>query len=580
MKLECKPIAAVVACALASHVAKADEKEELLKLRNTTLNLIEMLVEQGVLDKQKAEKMIQQAEKKAVEEAKAEAGKAAQAPLPAETSAAKSKGVVRVTYVPEFVKDEIRQEVRKELRDDVVKEVKSQAKQEKWGVPAALPDWVNRFKPFGDFRVRYEDDFFGSGNLANTYNDWPAINRAGGIGKVGNAYRNTTYDRQRYRIRLRFGLESQIADSLKAVVRLTTSNDRNPISNLQSLGQYGQQYDIALDRAFLQYDYRDGKGRDWLTLWAGRTPNPWLSTDNLFDPDLSFEGFAGTFRLPFGPDTVGAEPIKVPNTSMPQQLNLGYTQPNQVYLTMGGFPLQEKVFQSHGKWLWAAQTGVDWLFSGDSRLKAGFGYYSYENISAIPNVLGSRLDDWTAPQFFTQGNSLARISNDGAPSQEPRLMGLAANFNIVDAVVTYDYSGFAPHNIRLTANYSRNIGFDRGEIFRRTGLDIEPKTQAYQVRLDVGQSDIRQFGDWSAWLAYKYLERDSVLDAFTDSNFHLSGTDAKGWVASLNYGLMKNTWANVRWLSSEVIDGTRNTRTGKKNPYGLDVLLVDVNARF
>ena len=63
-------------------VAHAGEKEELLKLRNTTTNLIKQLVKQGVLTDKMADEMIKQAEAdadKQVAETKAVAGKDAAA---------------------------------------------------------------------------------------------------------------------------------------------------------------------------------------------------------------------------------------------------------------------------------------------------------------------------------------------------------------------------------------------------------------------------------------------------------------------------------------------------------------------
>jgi hypothetical protein len=574
MKTDRKPIALLVACALASSAAAAGEKEELLKLKNTTLNLIDLLVQQGILDKQKAEAMVKQAEQDAARQAKAEAEQAAETAAPAggaaagaATAAPVAPGTVRVTYVPDFVKDEIRAEVRKELRDEVVKEVKVHAKEEKWGVPAALPDWVNRFKLSSDFRARYESDFYGDDNQENSYFDWLRINRAGGITKVDDPFRNTTVDRHRYRIRLRLGLDAQIAEHLAAGVRLTTSNDRSPISINQTLGQTGQQYEIALDRAFLRYDWVGSEGTEWMNAWVGRFANPWLSTDNLFDPDLNFEGVAGVFHFPIGP----APAYKVPNPTGRQQINMGWSKPDELFLTVGAFPLQEIELESQDKWMWAAQTGLDWVFADTTRMRAAVAYYDYRNIEAQPNPLGSRVNDWTAPQFFTKGNSLARISNDGDAALEPRLVGLASDFDVFDAVLSFDYAGFGDTHVMLTGNYSKNFGFDRAEILRRTGQDIQPRTTAYQVRLDVGNPDPRQFADWNVWWAYKYLERDAVLDAFTDSNFHLAGTDTKGWMFGVNYGLAKNTWLNARWLSAEAISGP---------PLDVDVLLVDLNSRF
>jgi hypothetical protein len=566
MNLDRKPLALLAACALASP-AGAGEKEELLKLRNTTINLIDILVQQGIIDKDKADRMVKDAEAKASEEAKEQLRAESREAAGRDKAEQVPPGTVRVTYVPDFVKDEIRQDVRKELRDEVVKEVKAQAKEEKWGIPAALPDWVSRIKWSGDLRLRYEDDFYGADNQENSYFDWPRINRAGGITRVDDPFRNTTVDRIRYRMRLRLGMDAQITDGLKAGVRVTTSNDRSPIAIDQTLGQYGQQYEVVLDRAFLQYDYVDGKGRNWLNLWGGRFANPWLSSDNVWDDDLNMEGFVGSFHLPFG----SSEGYKAPNTNIRQQVNAGVSKPNQLFLTLGYAPLQEVEFTSHDKSMWGGQAGLDWVFMDDTRLRAGVAYYDFKNVQALPNALGSRKNDWTAPQFFTKGNSLVRISNDGDLSVEPRLMGLASDFNIVDAVATLDYGGFGSTILSLTGNYSKNIGFDRDQILRRTGRNLAPRTTAWQVRFNVGSPEMNKFADWNLWLAYKYLERDSVLDAYTDSNFHLAGTDAKGWVFGANYGLAKNTWLNVRWMSSQAIDDP---------PLDIDVLLVDLNARF
>jgi hypothetical protein len=84
-------------------------------------------------------------------------------------------------------------------------------------------------------------------------------------------------------------------------------------------------------------------------------------------------------------------------------------------------------------------------------------------------------------------------------------------------------------------------------------------------------AEIRRFADWSVSLAYRYVQRDAVLDAFTDSIFHQGGTNAKGWVLGTQYGLAKNTWLNLRWLSTDAIDGPN---------YSIDTVNLDLNARF
>lgn len=222
------------------------------------------------------------------------------------------------------------------------------------------------------------------------------------------------------------------------------------------------------------------------------------------------------------------------------------------------------------------QLGLDWLFGDESRLKLAAGYYDFENIRARRNPLNSREFDFTAPQFMQQGNSIVRISNAiGETDASPRRVGLASDFDVLNIVGSFDFAQFAPMHVLLTADYAHNFGFDRSFIEREFGNVLEggltPRTDAYQVRMDIGRLNAQKVHDWSVFVAYKYLERDAVLDAFTDSNFHLGGTNAKGWVIGGNYALARKTWLNARWFSADVIDGPK---------YSSDILFVDLNSAF
>ena len=73
------------------------------------------------------------------------------------------------------------------------------------------------------------------------------------------------------------------------------------------------------------------------------------------------------------------------------------------------------------------------------------------------------------------------------------------------------------------------------------------------------------------FLFYKHLEADAVLDAFTESDFHLGGTNTKGWILGARLGLRKNWWLRTRWLTADEIEGPA---------LAIDVLQVDINAAF
>ncbi|WP_221054495.1 putative porin [Methylomonas koyamae] len=545
---------------------QAGEKEELLKLRNTTTNLIKQLVKQGILTDKAANEMIKQAEVEAGQQAAAAKAAGQKEAVPADE--------VRVAYVPDFVKDEIRQQVRSELREEVVGDVMQKAKNEQWGLPNALPEWTRKFKLSGDIRLRSQHDYQAPDNIPNSYLDYQAINDARGVTNAGlDAFYNTTEDRQRFRERLRIGIDANVADSLKAGIRLATGNQRDPVSTNQNLANYGNRYDFTVDRAYLQYDAIDDNKFKWLTLSGGRIKNPWYTgggeftggSELVWDTDLSFEGFAATLRHHLGET---------------DRLMDNGDQSHQAYLTVGAFPLQESSFSSD-KWLLGGQAGMDWLFANQDNLKLGAAYFDYVNMQAKQNTTGSgtcdtnnRANTASRPEFMQGGNTLATICKEGtrlAPGTLPAMVGLASDFNIVNLNASYDMALFAPYHLRFSGDYARNIGFDKQEVSRLYGSAVDAKTTAWQFRADFGWPKAEVAGHWNVFAAYKYVGRDAVLDAFTDSDFHLGGTNFKGWFIGGNYGLMKNVWLTGRWLTADMISGPT---------WGVDVLQMDINTQF
>lgn len=528
---------AVLCTIFLNGAARADEAQSLEQLRNTVINLLEGLVQKGVLTREQAEAMVADAQAKAEATARAKAAQDAE-----------EKGAVRVTYVPETVRKEISDQVRTELRPEVTNDVVAQAKAEKWGVPGALPPWVNNLTFFGDLRVRAQADEYAADNAVNSYLDFSAINSRGGIGRAGTAaLLNTTEDRQRERIRMRFGVNAAITSGVTAGIRLTSGNLTDPVSTNQTLGLSGARYTVAIDQAYLRFDTNSHAEVPWLTVWAGRMPNPWYSTDLVWDSDLQFEGVATTVRMDF---------------------NGSQANPKNVYLTAGAFPLQEIELSTNDKWLYAGQFGVDWSWSPTFRTRLAFAYYYYDNITGILNEPDSSLLDYTAQLFLQKGNTLFDIRNDLDTSTN--LFALAPKYELQDIMVGIDWSAF-DLKMMLTGNYVTNVGYDRQDILRRTGTDVEKRATGYQVEFGVGSTEARFRGNWRAAIEYRYLERDAVVDAFTDSDFHLGGTDAKGYVLKGDWWFRDRTNLSLRYLSSSEIDGP---------PLGIDTLMLDVTGTF
>ena len=58
-------------------------------------------------------------------------------------------------------------------------------------------------------------------------------------------------------------------------------------------------------------------------------------------------------------------------------------------------------------------------------------------------------------------------------------------------------------------------------------------------------------GTWRVGYAYQDLEADAVVGTFTDSDFAAGGTDGKGHVVELNYGLRERLVLGLRYFRNE-----------------------------
>ncbi len=391
---------------------------------------------------------------------------------------------------------------------------------------SGVANWIRRIRWGGDIRLRYEADFFDKDNALLLQPESPS------------ELMNTRIDRHRGRVRARLAMKAQVNDSVEFAARLSTGNEKNPVSTNETFGDYMTNGNVVFDQLYLHW-----KPISEVSVHCGRIPNPWFCSDLVWDPDLNFEGLSAAASIPL-------------------------TRKWKGFLTAGVFPLQEIEFSKKDKWLYAGQVGAEWRPSEILRGKIGLAYYSYQNITGeLNDPLRPGEKDWTAPLFQQKGNTLMDID----PSAGIKT-ALASDYDEFNVTASLDAGMFDPVHVVFLADYVINLGFDRGEVIKRTGNpDVKKQTQGYQVGLTVGYPRVRNFGDWNASLFYKCLEADAVLDAFTDSDFYLGGTNVKGWVLGGEFGLARNVWLRGRWFSADEVEGP---------PLSIDVLLLDLNASF
>ncbi|TGX54897.1 hypothetical protein E5A73_05485 [Sphingomonas gei] len=480
------------------------------------IELLQLLVDEGVLPREKADQLLAKARDAAA--------------LRAQREAPRTAATIDVPYVPETV--------RAQIRDEVKQEVVAQARSEGWIAPNTLPEWTQRISINGDFRIRSELQNFSKDNFP-FFPDVGAINRARGVTNSGGfPLLNSLIDRRRLNYRARINVDANITKEVQVGFRLASGNEPGAVSTNATLGNFFQKDEFWLDRAYIAVTPLKG-----LTFTGGRIANPFLATDMVWDADINPEGVAATARHGFFDDKVA------------------------VFGTAAYFPLEERLLYSDS-FMAGGQLGVEAKPADNLTFTVAGSYYNFQGIQSRKNAPdGSRLNDYTAPLFLEKGNSVFNVRTDGLTT----LAGLASDFDLAigHANLAYDHGDL---RFGLTGEVVKNLALDRAEIARLRG---EPGVPAgdlgWQVRFDAGYPIIRKLGDWHISAAYKRIETDAVVDIFADSDFGLGGTDVKGYAIEGAVGIYDNTSIGVNWLSTDAIN---------RPPFSVDVLQINLVSRF
>lgn len=577
---------------------------------NAMINLVRLLVAQGTITRENGEKLIAEAEREAAEarlaaapSAPATGQMAAQSaagnlPVPAfggyaaGNLAPPPQGTIRVPYIPQVVRDQIRDE----LKAEVLKEASAQG----WASPGkAAPSWVHNLNIYGDMRMRSQSHFYSKDNsdLIPNFQQIVSGDRNSGpvpLDLINNPIpllntRQSQYNLVRYRLRL--GADFKIGSKVRVGVMLGGGNDVSPVASNVSLAGNFADRNFMVHKAFIE-----AKPTEWWTITAGRMTNPFWTTEALFDNDLTLDGFAGELKGPekFGLGNVtlryGAFPLTFGDLNFPNTSNVKTTPPQ--------------------RWMLSAQGEASFNFPGDVLVKTAVGYHHFLNIEGRPSepcalYLGVTecSTDGTAATFVQKGNTLSfirRIAFDPTlpattVQAQPQLLGLTQSFRVLDALLSVKVPLGQDTDATITGHYIRNLGFRRSAACR-FGIAGQPVNnggaggngnicdpvvanrtpyvagnQAFDVQLGVGWAHPDRWGQWRAYIGYRYLESDSLLDALTNDYFRLGGTNVKGFILGSTLGIYDNVTLGARYMSANEISG---------EPLALDVLQLDLNVTF
>jgi hypothetical protein len=562
--------------------------------QNVTVNLINLMVKRGLLTPDDAASLIKQAEQEAdsaraqaaATQAAAEHALAAQtaAPAPTPPPAPAADDTVRVTYVPDVVKQQI--------TDQVTADVMKQTRSENLSAPDNTPDWVKRFRVTGDIRVRYEGDFYPSGNAIGSFTNYNAINTGSGfvIGSTLFPQYDVNQTRDRFRLRARMGADIDLGQNFTAGMRVATGSDDSPVTENQTLGgansaqggNFGK-YQIWLDRAFIKYEIGATPDKD-LSVTIGRFDNPFFHTSMIWADDLGFDGAVvqGKYKVAEGVTpflVAGAFPVF--NTDLNFSTN------------------QSAKFRSEDKYLLASQLGTNWTINKDFSARMAASYYYFANVEGkVSDVITSDAEpgntDDSRPAFAQNGNTYIALRDYQDPTNpshagETQYFGLATPFHEFAFTSQLDFSRFDPFHMWLTGEFVKNLAFDRNAILsdgppslRGPVNNLNDPTDpnsfvggdtGWIVKLNMGKVALEQLWDWNVSLSYRYVQSDATVDGFTDADFggSLVGTNLKGYTLGGNLALSPRVWAGLRWMSADSVAGPA---------YKNDLIQCDINAKF
>ncbi|MEK8050029.1 putative porin [Ideonella sp. DXS22W] len=572
------PVQAQSAAGGANSGANGGERAELERLRATTLGLIDALVSQGLLTRERAEAIVRQASGAAGPAGHAAAADSA-APAWGTPPRPAAAPVVRVPYISETQRAQLREEIRNE--------VLSAARDERWADPRQIPDWTQRIQLEGDLRVRgqaermpgpvYERDA-STGAAIGAPCDVIGGNMPAECFRrqtAGPAWApdllNTGTDRNRLLLRARLGVNAKVSEDVSAGLRLSTGSTSGPTSSSQTLGSGFNKASLVLDRAWLRWEPRYN-----LRLLAGRLANPFMSSDLTWPEDLSFDGVAAQGELTLAPGLYA-------------------------FGTAGAFPLEEFNVDKRDKWLYALQGGVNWAFSSNATLRLGLAVYDFNRIEGVRenDVAPAGARDGTVPYLTSQypgtvrlkGNTLINLRDPSVAATATPVWGLASRFRPVDLTAQLRWTAWDTMALDASLDWVKNTGFDLADIRRRSGLDtldtLARRTNGLQARLALGSGTLASAGDWQVSATWRRFERDAWVDGFTDTTWHLGGTNYAGWQLGGQYAFDRRSTVGLRLTSTHNLDdGVRVLSNGvyrstmSSAPLKIEVLQLDVTTRF
>jgi hypothetical protein len=391
---------------------------------------------------------------------------------------------------------------------------------------------IKSMQVFGDLRLRYESRDGYSSSPAVGFAGTPATNDVG---------------LERWRYAARIGIRGDLTDDWFYGFRLETGN--NPRSTWVTFG--GDTNFAASgsgpstktgDNINVGQVYLGWRTTDWLTLQAGKMPNPFYTTPMVWDPDIQPEALAE--RLNF---KLGEKWELFGNFA---QIMYQDVTPDQIHGVDDGF-------HKHDAFMLGWQGGAIYKFNPEMNVKGALTYYNYVGLgNATAN--GTNINQ---PAIYT-GNGPAATTTAYFAAQN----GIN-NLRVLEVPLEFNFPLWG-RSARVFGDFAKNM--DGGERARRAGHPDIDADNAYQFGVAYGNlglvyGTVAKKGTWEIRTYWQRIEQYALDPNLIDSDFFEGRENLQGLYIAGAYSFTDAIIGTLRYGYAQRINNNING-TGGSNP--------------
>jgi len=424
-------------------------------------------------------------------------------------------------------REEERLDQRAERRRQALKAAQDAEKEEKAKQPTTKFDvnpGIQSMQFYGDVRLRFESRDGSSPSPA-------------GLGVTGT----NDVSRERWRYAARIGLRGDLVDDWFYGIRLETgTNNRSSwvtFGGDTNFGTNGQGPSAKNDDGIqLSQVYLGWRATPWLTLQAGKMPNPLYTTPMVWDPDIQPEAFAEKLSFKIGDNL---ELFGNFAQIIYQDVN-----PDQTSGVDLGFHKKDAI-------LLAFQGGATYKFNPETNLKGALTYYNYVGLGSASafNYTGDGPPPATATTaYFNSQNGI----ND---------------LRIVEIPMEFNFPLWG-RNARIFGDVAKNLdGDDRARHAGHPGSGGED--MAYQIGIGYGNLGLvtgstAKKGTWEVRTYWQRIEQFALDTNLIDSDFFEGRANLQGLYVAGAYSITDSIIGTLRYGYAQRIN--HNLGTGGSNP--------------